>query len=157
MLGINFQQILLHLFNFAVLALALNYLLYQPVVDFITKREKYYKDMEDKANKNLMESEEILKKHNEKIENINKETELIKSEKIKEAQIIANREIELAKEEADKILLNSREQAQREKETLLRNTKKNLKQVIIEAATKLASNKDVFDDFVNQVDGDKNE
>lgn len=157
MLGINFQQILLHLFNFAVLALALNFLLYQPIVDFVKKREQYYKDLEEEANKNILESENILKINNEKLQNIHKESEQIKIEKLKEADTIAKREIELAKEEAQKILVNSREQAEREKETLLRNTKKELKQIVVEAASKLAFSKDAYDDFINHIDGDRNE
>ena len=42
---IDWQQILLHLFNFTILFGALYILLYKPVKDFMAKREEYYSDM----------------------------------------------------------------------------------------------------------------
>lgn len=158
MLGIDIQQILLHLFNFAVLGIALNYLLYQPIVDFIEKREEYYKDLENKTQSNYLESEKILKEHNEKLQNIEDEAKQIKSDILMEADIEAKRKKELAQEEADKIIDDSKVLAQREKETLIRNTKKNLKGVIVEAATKLAlQDKDAYNDFVEHLDEEDNE
>ena len=45
-LNIDWQQILLHLFNFAILFAILYFLLYKPVKDFMAKREEYYKNMD---------------------------------------------------------------------------------------------------------------
>ena len=45
-LNINWQQILLHLFNFAILFAGLYFLLYKPVKKFMEKREKYYKGID---------------------------------------------------------------------------------------------------------------
>ena len=47
-LNVDWQQILLHLFNFIILFGGLWLLLYKPVKNFMAKREAYYKDM-DKA------------------------------------------------------------------------------------------------------------
>ena len=60
-LNINWQQILLHLFNFAVLFGILYYLLYSPVKKFMAKREEYYKKMDDDAKKNLENSENAMR------------------------------------------------------------------------------------------------
>ena len=49
-LNIDWQQILLHLLNFAILAGGLYFLLYKPVKDFMDKRTAYYKEMDDQAN-----------------------------------------------------------------------------------------------------------
>ena len=52
-LNIDWQQILLHLLNFAILAGGLYFLLYKPVKDFMDKRTAYYKEMDDQANARL--------------------------------------------------------------------------------------------------------
>ena len=49
-LNIDWQQILLHLFNFLILAGGLYLLLYKPVKAFMEKRRNYYADMDSKAN-----------------------------------------------------------------------------------------------------------
>ena len=48
-LNIDFQQILLHLLNFAILGGGLYLLLYKPVKQFMEKREAYYRQEHDDA------------------------------------------------------------------------------------------------------------
>lgn len=48
-MNIDWQQILLHLFNFAILAGGLYLLLYRPVKQFIEQREEHYRQMRDEA------------------------------------------------------------------------------------------------------------
>ena len=48
-LNIDWQQILLHLFNFSILAGGLYLLLFKPVKNFMDKRAKHYADMESAA------------------------------------------------------------------------------------------------------------
>ena len=50
-LNIDWQQILLHLLNFAILAGGLYLLLYKPVKAFMTKREGWYQQQADEAEK----------------------------------------------------------------------------------------------------------
>ena len=45
-LNIDWQQILLHFFNFSILVGGLYLLLFKPVKRFMEKREKHYADME---------------------------------------------------------------------------------------------------------------
>ena len=52
-LNIDWHQILMHLFNFALLAGGLYLLLYQPVKRFMEKRAAHYKEMDDAANEKL--------------------------------------------------------------------------------------------------------
>ena len=56
-LNIDWQQILLHLFNFTILFGALYILLYKPVKDFMAKREAHYAEMDQKAGEALAEAE----------------------------------------------------------------------------------------------------
>lgn len=153
MLGINWPTILFHIFNFALLALLLNWLLYEPINKFIVDRENYYKAIEDETLLNLENSKLVLEENNKKLENVHLEAEKIMEEAVKQSQLQANQEIILAKEEGKKIIEESRVQAQREKEILIRNTKKDLKEVAIEAAAKLSLvNGDVYDDFINHIE-----
>ena len=48
-LNIDWQQILLHLFNFSILVGGLYLLLFKPVKNFMDKRTKHYQDMESAA------------------------------------------------------------------------------------------------------------
>ena len=48
-LNIDWQQILLHLFNFTILAGGLYLLLYRPVKEFMQKRDAYYQGINDQA------------------------------------------------------------------------------------------------------------
>ena len=57
-LNINLTQIFLHLLNFLILFAILYFLLYKPVKNFMEKREKTYRDMDDEARDNLKASEE---------------------------------------------------------------------------------------------------
>ena len=57
-LNIDWQQILLHLFNFAILAVGLYLLLYKPVKKFMDNRTKYYEDLDNEAKEKLKTAEE---------------------------------------------------------------------------------------------------
>ena len=48
-LNIDWQQILLHFFNFSILVGGLYLLLFKPVKNFMDKRAKHYQDMESAA------------------------------------------------------------------------------------------------------------
>ena len=61
-LNIDFQQIFLHLFNFAILAFGLYILLYKPVKDFLEKRQEHYEAMNAEAEAALEKAKESMKK-----------------------------------------------------------------------------------------------
>ena len=48
-LNIDWQQILLHLFNFVILAAGLTFLLFNPVRKFLENRRKHFEEREDSA------------------------------------------------------------------------------------------------------------
>ena len=66
-LNINFTQIFLHLLNFLILYAILYFLLYKPVKNFMEKREKTYRDMDDEARDNLKASEEKKAQYDTKL------------------------------------------------------------------------------------------
>ena len=58
-LNIDWQQILLHLFNFAILVAGLYLLLYNPVKKFIKKREDHYVQVDQEAEGKRQEAAEL--------------------------------------------------------------------------------------------------
>ena len=56
-LNIDWQQILLHWMNLVILTGGLYFLLYQPVKQFMAKREAYYRSLDEEAAKKLREAE----------------------------------------------------------------------------------------------------
>ncbi|MFM1514248.1 ATP synthase F0 subunit B [Helcococcus ovis] len=158
MLGINWQDILLHVFNFALLAILLNELLYNPINKFIENREAYYKNLEIEKLKNLEDSKALLQERTQKLAIIQQEAKEIKDKAIRESQIQANLKIENAQAEGEKIIEQSRIKAKLERDTLIRNTRKDLKEVVVEAAAKLALlNGNVYDDFLDHTEEDIDE
>ena len=57
-LNIDWQQILLHLLNFVILAGGLYLLLYQPVKAFMEKRQSFYREQDAQAAKLLADAKQ---------------------------------------------------------------------------------------------------
>ena len=66
-LNIDWQQILLHLFNFLILAGGLYLLLYKPVKAFMEKRNAYYADLDAAANKKNEDAEAAKKQYQDRL------------------------------------------------------------------------------------------
>jgi F-type H+-transporting ATPase subunit b len=66
-LNIDWQQILLHLFNFTILFGALYILLYKPVKDFMAQREEHFAEMESKAGQALADAEKNKEEYEKKL------------------------------------------------------------------------------------------
>lgn len=149
-LGINLLQIILHLLNFFILALGLYVLIYKPVVEFMNKRTLHFQELESNTNNALVQAEETLKINNERLANINDEIASIKKQAIKDAEIEANNRIEAAKKEEAQILQRARQAAEFEREKILKDSRDELKNLVINAVDKTNQNgEDVFDAFID--------
>ena len=153
-LNINWQQILLHLFNFAVLFGILYYLLYSPVKKFMAKREEYYKKMDDDAKKNLENSENAMKEYKDKISNAEKEIDEMKESARREADGARARRIEDAEAEAKKIIDDARAASEREHRKMISEAQSEISDMAANAAAKLAAGggtSEAFDSFLDTV------
>ena len=56
-LNIDWQQILLHLFNFTILFGVLYFLLYSPVKNFMQNRQRYFEDLDEQSKSDLKDAE----------------------------------------------------------------------------------------------------
>ena len=101
-LNVDWQQILLHLFNFIILFGGLWLLLYKPVKNFMAKREAYYKDMDKAAAEKLAAAENEQQKYSGLIGKAQDEAAELKKKAMADADAAA------------KAHLDEAEQAQRE-------------------------------------------
>jgi len=98
-LNINWQQILLHLFNFAVLFGILYFLLYKPVKQFMDERIKYYENLDKEANENLAQAEKTKAEYDALLANADIEIE--NEKKIIQSEIDKQNEVKIKKAEEE--------------------------------------------------------
>ena len=136
-LNVDWQQILLHLFNFVILAGGLWLLLYKPVKNFMAKREAYYKDMDKAANDRLASAEEEQSKYSGLIEKAQDEAAELKKKAMADAETAAKAHIAEAEQEKQRILADARRAAQAEKNKVLQEANAQIEEMVSAAVDKL--------------------
>ena len=142
-LNIDFSQILLHLFNFIILAGGLYFLLYKPTKSFMDKREAYYKDIDDKAKKTLADCESEKQKYKNLISEAQSQADAIKANALKEHK-------KSAEDAKAKIIRDAKKSAEIEKDKILAQANSQIEQMVSEAIDKvlIPAGKNSFDDFL---------
>lgn len=152
-LNIDWQQILLHMFNFTLLFFALYFLLYKPVKKFMDDRDAQYDARENETKSALDEANRLKKEYADKISDAKSEAQKIidesKADAVKQAQSL----IGAAQKEADKILDTSRARAQAEREELLKSAKKEIAKTAEMMAEKIV-NESAYDSFIKSAESD---
>ena len=130
-LNIDWQQILLHLLNFVILAGGLNLLLYKPVKTFMEKRQQYYQEQD--------------------VKNADADAAAKLAAAQKSADAAMQRQLSDARAQAEQILADAHAAAQREHDKLLSDAQKELKDLAVTATEKLVlqSDGDAFDQFLD--------
>lgn len=136
-LNIDWQQILLHFFNFALLAAGLYFLLYAPVKKFMDKRTAEYEAMNKEAEDKLKEAKDIKATYEQQLANASDEIRVKKNEADKKAQDSALTIISSAQEKADKILADAKDSAELERKKIIDSAKTDIAQLAAEAAEKV--------------------
>lgn len=156
-LNIDFQQILLHLLNFAILFTGLYILLYKPVKDFMKKRHDHYSEMDNRTRADLEGAEKTKKEYEDRLATANSEIQEKKNRFEADMNEMKKERIAEAEKEAGKIIANARETAEREKKRIIENADKEAKDIIAEAAENIvnASLSDNFDSFLDKAEGGK--
>lgn len=156
-LNIDWQQILLHLFNFTILFGALYILLYKPVKDFMAKRTSYYADMDSKAENALKAAEDSRMAYDEKVQAFEEEVRAERSKVNKEIAESRDRQLAVAKADAEKIVSDARTEANREKEEIIASAQKEITDMVTGAMEKLTleqSASDAFDQFLDAAESE---
>ena len=136
-LNIDWQQILLHLLNFAILAGGLYLLLFKPVKAFMEKRESYYQNMDSEAKQKLQDAEALKDSYTRQLDSAAQEIAQKKADAQKAIEASRSEQLKAAKDEADRILQAARANTEREHDKMLRDAQKEMANLAVTAAEKL--------------------
>ena len=158
-LNIDWQQILLHFFNFSILVGGLYLLLFKPVKSFMAKREKHYADMESAAVAREKDTEELKAEMAKREAAFDTELEEKRASAAKEAEAFAQQQRDAAKAQADKILSDAKSAAENERQKIVAEANREAVAIAEEAMEKLLAKETsrAYDSFVNAAEEEKNE
>lgn len=124
--GLDMQTLIsigIQLFNGIILAIALTYILYKPVKEFLDKRTESIKSRMDEAEKAMAKANELIAKYNEKLKNIDKESmEILEAARL-EAVSESKKILDEARQEAYEIKRRSLESVEEYKKRLKEETR----------------------------------
>lgn len=145
------------MFNLIILGFGLYLLLYKPVKAFMDKREAYYKDLDDSANKKNEDADKLLKEYQDKLAKADEEINEKKNIAMKELDDKVNSELNKAKEDAKRIVEDAKAQGQKKHDELVESANKDICDLAIKATGKLVDKTldDSYDEFLLAVKKEK--
>lgn len=156
-LNIDWQQILLHLFNFVILSGGLYILLYKPVKDFMDKRIADYQQMEQEAEEKLEQAKEMEASWKERISGADAEIAQKRAAVMRAAEQAAAEEIQAAKKESEDILSKAYANARQERQRIVDDAGRKIAEVAAAAAEQLTRNAygSAYNLFLDIVEGEE--
>lgn len=148
-LNIDWQQILLHWMNLAILTGGLYFLLYKPVKDFMAKREAHYRSLDEEAAAKLAEAERIKAECQARLDGAGEEIRQMKAKTQQAVQKSAEEQLEQARSQARQIVAHAQAEAEHSRERVLKESQRELRKLAAQATKKLAFHDDPFDQFLN--------
>ena len=154
-LNIDWQQILLHLFNFSILVGGLYLLLFKPVKSFMDKREKHYADMEAAAAEREKHTADVEAAIARREAALDTELDEKRAAAAREAEALSDRRCQEAEAKAQKIVDDARAAAQQERKQILTDANREIIALAEEAMTKLAAQTSPYEEFLLSAEEDK--
>ena len=154
-LNIDFQQILLHLLNFAILGGGLYLLLYKPVKQFMEKRDAFYQQERDSAAQDRAQAEEYKKDCEAKLQNLETELQQKRADAQQEIDQYRQAQRKEAQAQADQLVADAHAAAQREHDKLLAQSQQEIRDLAMTATEKLLLQQqggDPYDQFLNKAE-----
>lgn len=136
-LNIDWQQILLHLFNFAILAGGLYFLLYKPIKNFMEQRIAHYQEMEKEAADKIEQAKEQEQEYRMRLESADQEANRKKEQAVKDAEKLAQSILDDARKEKEQILEEAQEEARHEKDQMIQDAKEEIVGLAMAATVKM--------------------
>ena len=157
-LNIDWQQILIHIFNTVLLFGILYFLLYKPVKAFMEKRAEYYKNMNSEAEKVKAEAVALKKEYEMRL--VAAEEEIRAMKELTEHEISAmQKEGEVnAIAEAEAIISKAKATAEFERKKILHDAESDITEIVTYAAEKIAVSGNTsfnYDEVLKTVLGDE--
>jgi len=156
-LNIDWQQILLHLFNFSILVGGLYLLLFKPVKNFMDKRAKHYQDMENAAAEREKATRELEASMQQRQAALDAELDEKRAAAAKEAEAYAQQQRDAAREQADKLVAAARENAENDRKKIVAEANREAVSIAEAAMEKLLAKETscAYDAFVNAAEGEE--
>jgi len=154
-LNIDWQQILLHLLNFVILAGGLYFILYKPVKEFMAKREQQYKELEEKAKRDREDAEELRKATQAKLDAAEEEIAAMHARASDEIEAEKQRQLGEARAEARRILETAGKTAELRSKKALVDSNEEIRAMALEAVQKLLINDgNALDQFLDAAESE---
>ncbi len=156
-LNIDWQQILLHWMNLAILTGGLYFLLFEPVKQFMRKRADHYQELDKLAEDKLAQAEQLKAGCQAKLDRADEEIHQERVKAQQAAQQAAQEQLTQAEEQARHIVAKAKAEAEQTKERAIRESQKEMRELAAKAAKKLAAKpgEDFFDQFLDLTEGGK--
>ena len=106
-LNIDWRQILLHLFNFVILAGGLYILLYRPIKNFMKQREDYYQSLHQDAEQVQEQARQLKEEYQAQLSQVDSAIEQKKAAAEQELDQLREQELAEARKQADAILVKA--------------------------------------------------
>lgn len=136
-LNIDWQQILLHLFNFAILGGGLYFLLYKPVKSFMDQRIAYYEGMEKEAADKIEQAKAQEAEYRKRLERAELEAERKKEQTLKDAAKTAAAILDDANKKKEQMIAGAQKEAQFVKEKMIQDAKEEIVELAMTATVKM--------------------
>ena len=156
-LNIDWQQILLHWMNLAILTGGLYFILYKPVKQFMNKREEYYRELDRQAEDKLARAERVQAEYQAKLDGAEEEIREARAQAQQSAQQSVQEQLAQAKDQAEQIVAHARVEAEHNRDQIIKQSQRELKDLAARAAKKLAAHPeaDPFEKFLTLAEGGK--
>lgn len=150
-LNVDWQQILLHWMNLAILTGGLYFLLYKPVRRFMEKREAYYRDLDEQAVRKLEEAEALKVSYQARLDGAEEEIRQARAK----AQAQIQQSVEEQKAQAEQIIAKAQAEAASSRDRIMKESQREIRELTVKAVKKLTvkADMDLFDQFLDLAEG----
>ena len=154
-LNIDWQQILLHLLNFVILAGGLYFLLYKPVKSFMAKREQHYRELEEQTAADRREAAALRKAAQEKYDAAEDEISHLRTRVSDELEAEKQKQLAEARQQARRILETAGKTAELRSKKALVDSNEEIRAMALEAVQKLLINDgNALDQFLDAAESE---
>jgi F-type H+-transporting ATPase subunit b len=154
-LGIDFVQILLHLFNVIILFGGLYYILFGPVKKFMDQREEHYRQLDEEKTQALADAQKMKEDYDKQLQASADQILVEKQKATREIQELRRQKVTEAQEEARRIIKKAEGEGNRRKEEIVAGAREEISNLIADAADKLLQDGDTddfYDAFLDEVE-----
>ena len=156
-LNIDWQQILLHLLNFVILAGALYFLLYKPVKSFMAKRQASYEAREAEAKKLEADAAALKTKYETRLREAEKAIQRDRETAHEEIEAERGRLLDEAREQARGIISTASKTAELRTRKAVEDARGEIRSMAVDMVEKLVltSGGDALDQFLDEAESER--